>query len=89
MPVASGQANDEAGTWAQYAGVSGTVTVVGRVVGLACRTSTSSPGSVVIDALPAIPVPSSTALEIDPRGLLLNPVVVFDTTTAYLVEVLR
>lgn len=90
MPdVASRDVNDslrEYGVWSYVAGTSGTVVVPDhkRVVGIA--TASTVGGSVVINGGDAIPVPAAGFLNIEPKGNLISPTIIFTATTSYMVE---
>jgi hypothetical protein len=77
----------EFGRWSYLAGVSGAVVVPPgrRVLSLAAQAGAGA-GSVVIDSGPPIPVPANGSVEIEPRANLTAPIVVFDQTEAYLIE---
>lgn len=69
------------------AGVSGSESVTGRVVGIAA-TAGDSPASIVISGGDAITIPAGLAIAFAPRGILRDSTITFDTTTSYVVEYL-
>lgn len=77
-----------AGTWAYYAGVSGTVVVAAgrRVIGIAAHATTA--GSMTINGGDSIPIPAGTSIAFTPQGNLVAPTLVFTGTDSYAVEVL-
>ena len=75
------------GTWAYYAGTSGTV-VVGagrRVLGIAAHSTTG--GSFTINGGNTITLPANVSVNIEPLGNLIAPTIVFTSTDTYFVEV--
>jgi hypothetical protein len=87
MPVSSGAAADEYGEDLYLAGTSGSVSVPsgGRVLGI-CAYAGTGGASVIINGGAAIPIPASTPFEYEPRGRLIAPTIVFDSTVSYVVE---
>lgn len=79
----------EFGDWSCLSGTAGTAVVPSgrRVVGITAATSTG--GSVTIDSASAIGIPASASLVIEPKGNLVAPTIIFDTTTSYVVEMVR
>lgn len=76
------------GIWSYYAGVSGTVSVTGRVLGITAIT-VGLAATVSINGGPNIPLPRFVSVEITPKTNLVNPTVVFTNTDSYLIEVLN
>lgn len=76
-----------AGSWAYYAGASGTVTVSAgqRVIGIAAHATTA--GSMTINGGASVPIPANVGLAIAPNGNLVAPTIVFTGTDSYFVEV--
>lgn len=79
---------DLTGTWAYYAGVSGTVNVTAgqRVVGIAAFSTAG--GTVAINGGSAIPIAAGTGWQLSPTGQLVAPTIVFTGTSSYTVETL-
>lgn len=76
----------EFGDWEYEAGVAGTVNVPAgsRVVGITA--TAASGGSVTIDGGDPIPLPAGVAFAFEPKGNLVAPEIIFDSTDAYVVE---
>jgi hypothetical protein len=76
-----------AGTWAYYAGVSGTVNVAAgqRVIGIAAHSTLG--GSMTINGGASIPIPANVGISFSPQGNLVAPTIVFTSTDSYAVEV--
>lgn len=77
----------ETGTWAYYAGTSGSVAVNGRVLGITA--SSAAGGTMTIDGGATITIPASGSIAFAPQGNLASPTVVFTGTDSYVVEVVR
>lgn len=77
----------EYGTWAYYAGVSGSVGVTAgqRVLSISCHCTTA--GTVTINGGSSIPVPANVGFSVDMRGVLVAPTIVFTGTDSYFIEV--
>lgn len=75
------------GTWAYYAGSSGTCTVTAgqKVIGIAAHATTA--GSFTINGGASVPVPANSSIEIQPNGQLVAPTIIFSGTDSYFVEV--
>jgi len=76
------------GTWAYYAGASGTV-VVGsgqRVIGIAVHATTA--GTVTINGGASIPIPANSSIEIAPTAQLIAPTIIVSGCDSYFFEVL-
>ena len=75
------------GTWAYYAGVSGSVSVTAgqRVLGIAAHSTLG--GSFTINGGAAITIPANSGISINPVGNLTAPTIVFTTTDSYFIEV--
>lgn len=75
------------GTWAYYAGTSGTVTVSGgqRVIGISCHATNVA--TMTINAGATITIPPNCGFSSSPGGNLVAPTIVFTGTDAYFVEV--
>jgi len=86
-PVSNTLLTQETGTWAYYAGSSGTVTVSAgqRVIGIAAHATTA--GSMSINSGNSVPIPANVGLEWQPMGNLTAPTIVFTGTDLYVVEV--
>lgn len=78
---------DEVGTWDYKAGVSGAVSIVGRVLQITA-TATTQDASLTINGGDVVPVPVGRNITIEPRANLVDPEIVFTDTTAYFVELL-
>jgi len=84
----------EQGTWAYYAGTSGTVTVsAGQRVLQITAIAQQSAASITINGGASITLPygstdkGSSSIEIEPKGNLTAPTIVFTGTSAYFIEV--
>jgi hypothetical protein len=75
------------GTWFYYAGVVGTVVVAAgqRVVGISAFSVLG--GSLAINGGADITLPPGVAINIEPKGNLIAPTIVFTETDTYIVEV--
>lgn len=75
------------GTWAYYAGTSGTVNVTSgqRVLGISAHSTLG--GTMTINGGQTITVPANVSLVITPVGNLTAPTVVFTGTDTYFIEV--
>jgi hypothetical protein len=75
------------GTWAYYAGTSGTVTVSAgqRVTAITAHCTTA--GSMTINSGATITIPANTSFADNPLGNLTAPTIVFTGTDAYFIEV--
>jgi hypothetical protein len=78
---------NQAGTWAYYAGVSGTVNISAgqRILGIAAHATTA--GSMTINGGASVPIPANSAIQFSPVGTLVAPVLVFTGTDSYTCEV--
>jgi hypothetical protein len=84
---------DEAGTWGYASGASGTVTLTGskRVLQITAI-ALEAAGSITIDGGDSTPLPYgatdkvSSSICIEPRGNLIDPVIVFTGTDSYFIE---
>lgn len=87
VPITDANIGKSFGTWAYYAGVSGTVTVSGgqRVIGISCHAT--SAGSFTINGGAAIPIPAGLSINIQPLGNVTAPTIIFTGTDSYFVEV--
>lgn len=83
-----GVAQDESGGWGYHTGTSGTVVVTGRIVCVACTSPSATPATVLFNAGSPIGVAAGGAFAVNPRGLLANATIVFDSTSSYFVEYL-
>ena len=85
--------SNQTGTWGYVSGVSGTETLTGgkRVLQITAMAQQAA-GSLTINGGSAIPLPygatdkASSSITIEPRGNLVDPVLVFSSTVAYFVE---
>lgn len=75
------------GTWAYYAGVSGSVSVSAgqRVIGIAAHSTAG--GSMTVNGGASIPLPATISVAIQPVGNLVAPTIVFTGTDTYMIEV--
>lgn len=75
------------GTWAYYAGTSGTVNVTSgqRVLGISAHSTLG--GTMTINGGQTITVPANVSLVITPVGNLTAPTIVFTSTDTYFIEV--
>lgn len=75
------------GTWAYYAGASGTAAVSAgqRVIGIAAHSTAG--GSMAINGGASVPIPANCGIAIAPFGNLIAPTLVFTGTDSYFVEV--
>jgi len=80
-------ATPDIGTWAYVAGGSGTATVPagGRVLTISAITDAGIDGSVEIDGGDTIPL-NSAGINLNPKGNLVAPTVVFSSTNSYFIE---
>ena len=87
QPVSESNVDKNFGTWAYYAGTSGSVTVSGgqRVTAITCHCTTA--GSLTIAGGATITVPANTTFFDNPLGNLTAPTIVFTGTDAYFIEV--
>lgn len=92
LPLPTGAAADATlpklvGTWAYYAGASGTVNVAAgqRVVGIAVH-ATGSGATLTINSGQVVPIPSNTGIAITPQAQLVAPVLVLAGTDSYFIE---
>jgi hypothetical protein len=78
---------NQAGTWAYYAGTSGTVNVTAgqRVLGIAAHATTA--GSMTINGGASVPIPAGTGIQFSPVGNLVAPTLVLTGTDSYVIEV--
>jgi hypothetical protein len=89
VTVSSTFQSNQAGTWAYYAGVSGTVNVTAgqRVLGIAAHATTA--GSMTINGGASVPIPAGTGIQFTPMGNLVAPAVVLTGTDSYVIEVVN
>lgn len=75
------------GTWAYYAGTSGTVVVTAgqRVLGIGCHGTSAA--SFTINGGTLVPVPAGVSVNIEPLGNVVAPTIVFTGTDSYFIEV--
>lgn len=75
------------GTWAYYSGINGTVVVSGgqRVVGISAYSVAG--GSFTINGGSTITLPAGISLNIEPKGNLVAPTIIFTGTNTYFIEV--
>ncbi len=75
------------GTWGYKAGASGSPTLTGkRVLAIYASAPSDADGSLVINGGDSIPVPAGKGINIEPRGVLTAPTIVFTGTDGYFVE---
>lgn len=72
------------GTWSYYAGITGSVGVTGRVVGISAYSALG--GSLTINGGATVTLPIGVAISIEPKGNLVSPTIVFTGTSTYFVE---
>jgi hypothetical protein len=72
------------GLFSYKAGASGSVAITGRVLTILAHSTGG--GSVVIDGGDTIPVPANVGFAFSPCGNLWNPVIDFNSTDMYVVE---
>lgn len=75
------------GTWSYYAGITGSVSVTGRVVGISAYAALG--GTITINGGATITLPIGVAISIAPNGNLVSPTIVFTGTSTYFVEVVN
>lgn len=75
------------GTWAYYAGTSGTVTVTAgqRVIGISAHST--SGGTMTINGGATITIPANVSFNLSPLGNVVAPTIVFTSTDTYFIEV--
>lgn len=73
------------GSWGYHAGVSGTVNITGRVLGVAAHAAAGG-ATVSINGGDTIPVPTGAGIALTPVGTLIAPTIVFTGTDSYMVE---
>jgi hypothetical protein len=77
------------GTWGYQAGTSGTESTdlsAKKVLAIFASAPTSGNGSVAINGGDSIVVPAGKSVNIEPRGTLVAPSIVFTGTDAYFIE---
>jgi hypothetical protein len=87
LAAQSAKIPNQAGTWAYYAGTSGTVNVTAgqRVLGIAAHATTA--GSMTINGGASVPIPAGTGIQFSPVGNLVAPTLVLTGTDSYVIEV--
>ena len=86
QPVSESNIDKSYGTWAYYAGTSGTVTISAgqRVTAITCHATTA--GSLTINSGATITIPANTSFSDNPQGNITAPTIVFTGTDAYFIE---
>lgn len=74
------------GTWGYAAGTSGTPTIGAGKRVISITAFASSAGSMTINGGDSIPLPANLAVSIAPLGNLVNPTLVFTSTSSFFVE---
>lgn len=87
VPVTETNVDLNFGTWAYYAGVSGTVTISSGQRILSITAHSTIGGTITINGGATITLPPNTAFTDNPLGNLTAPTIVFTNTDAYFVEV--
>lgn len=84
LVTADGRAS---GVWDYRTGSAGTVVLPAgaRVRGIAASTTTS-PGTLMINGGTPTPIAANDSIEIEPSGNLVAPTIIFDSTVSYFVE---
>lgn len=74
------------GTWGYISGTNGTVVVSGakRIIGIGAYSLLG--GSFTINGGNTITIPSGVAYNIEPRGNLIDPTIIFTGTDTFLIE---
>jgi hypothetical protein len=87
VPVSIALLTQQTGTWSYLAGANGTVVVSAglNVLGITAH-STASGSTLTINGGQSFPIPTGTAINIQPLGNLVAPTLVFTGTDAYFVE---
>ena len=87
LPVSNTYLSNQSGTWAYYAGTSGTVNVSAgqRVIGIAAHSTVG--GSMTINGGASITIPANSGISIAPIGNITAPTIVFTSTDSYFIEV--
>jgi hypothetical protein len=75
------------GTWAYYAGVSGTVVVSAgqRVLGIGVHATAA--GSFTINGGASIPIPAGVSINVEPLANITAPTIIFTGSDSYFIEV--
>lgn len=75
------------GVWSYYSGINGTVAVTTgqRVVGIAAYAALG--GTLTINGGATITIPIGVSINIEPKGNLVAPTIIFSGTSTYFIEV--
>jgi hypothetical protein len=87
QPVTEANIDKSFGTWAYYAGTSGTVVVSSgqRVLSIVAHATLAS--TITINGGATITLPTNTAFAVEPLGNVVAPTIIFTNTDSYFIEV--